>query len=163
MLAPAYIIPDRRLAAFRLLRYVMRWFYPWDRKSMKAVVRSRLLDFDPTLDLDDPARHDWIRETSRMSTAAIDEMRKVFDYGRKTLWAKVDVPVIVFQGGHDIATTPERSQALLDILPSVDKHMQLYPEAGHELMRPFSPVHQDVWQRILTFMQERATLPLQGP
>lgn len=157
MLTPLYELPDTRLRLMRWLRYVMPWFYPHKLKSMQDLVRQRVLDFDPTIDFDDPAFQAKLPMMSRVPTSGLDEMVKMVEFGRD-LWSRLTLPVLIFQGGDDPAVKPGTIQKIYDLLPSQDKHLETFPEAGHELMRPFEPVHTKVWQLILRFFQERSEL-----
>lgn len=150
MLTPLYDLPDKRLRFMRLLRYLMPWFYPHKYKSLQELVRQRLMDFDPTLDLDDPAVQAKIPEMTRVPTSALDEMVKMVRLGRK-LWSKLTLPILIFQGGDDPAVPPGSFRKIYDLLPSKDKRLKTFPEAGHELMRPFEPVHTTVWEMIHQF------------
>ncbi len=160
MLAPAYQVPDKRMHAFRILRYVIPWFYPLWSKRLTGLVHERLLDYDPDLDLDDPVVQARLPEMSRVPTGAIDEMRKMLALGRR-LWPKVTQPVVILQGQRDIAVDPDTTQKLFDSLPSKDKNIYFFDRAGHELMRPFEPVHAQVWPLIHEFIQTRTTLASQ--
>jgi carboxylesterase len=151
LLAPAYELPDNRLHTLRLLRYVMPWFYPMWMKRLHPLVKQRLLDFDPEIDLDDPDIQAKLPELTKVPTSGIDEMRKVLDMGRK-LWPTINLPVVIFQGDSDVAVSLESTQKLFDILPGDDKQLQVIPGAGHELMRPFDPTHADVWSSIYQFV-----------
>lgn len=157
MLAPAFEVPDKRLQLMRVLRYVMPWLYPLKFSKLRGLVHERLLDFDPTLDFDDPVVQAKLPEMTRVPTAAIDEMRKMIDYGRH-LWPILDVPAILFQGDLDIAVSLESTQKLYDLLPNKDKQLLLFENAGHELMRPFEPVHEQVWPRVHKFVVDHSSL-----
>ena len=155
MITPLYDVPDYRLRLMTVLRYVMRWFYPHKRKSMQKLLRERVRDFDPTIDFDDPQVQARLPAMTRLPTSALAEMVKVVDMGRQ-LWPCLNLPVLMFQGGHDPAVKPGTIQQIYDLLPGQDKQLQTFPQAGHELMRPFEPVHAQVWQLIYEFICERS-------
>jgi len=155
MLTPLYDIPDKRLSVMPYLQYVMPWFYPHMLGSMKELMRQRMLDFDPTLDLDDPEVQKNIPKMTRVPTSGLAQMVQMVKYGRQ-FWSKLDLPTLIFQGGDDPAVPPETMTKIYNMLPSQDKHLQTFPEAGHELMRPFEPVHEQVWRMIYEFFVERA-------
>ena len=155
MITPLYDVPDYRLRLMTILRYVMPWFYPHKRKSMQKLLRERVRDFDPAIDFDDPQAQARLPAMTRLPTSGLAEMVKVIDMGRE-LWPCLDLPVLVFQSGHDPAVKPGTIQQIYDLLPSQDKQLQTFPEAGHELMRPFEPVHAQVWQLIYEFVCERS-------
>jgi carboxylesterase len=157
MLAPLYDVPSRAIKYVRFIRPFIPWFYPLKFKRMERLVHERLHDFDPTLDLDDPAVQAKLPEMTRVPTSAIDEMRKVSDMG-KGLWATTNVPALIFQGGKDIAVKPGNAQSIYDLLPNADKKLHIFPKAGHELMRPFEPVHTEVWTAVYDFIRLRSSL-----
>jgi carboxylesterase len=162
MLAPAYDVPDWRIQLLRVVRYVMPWLYPLKMGSLKDLAHERLLEFDPSLDFDDPSVQAKLPEMSRVPTSAIDEMRKMVEAGRK-LWPKLNLPAIIFQGGQDIAVSLENTEKLYELLPSEDKQLIVFGEAGHELMRPFEAVHSEVWPAIYEFIRLRARRPEPEP
>lgn len=155
MLTPLYALPDYRLRLMRLLRYVMPWFYPHKSRSMGDLVRQRVLDFDPTIDFDAPETQARLPEITRVPTSGLDEMVKMVDLGKK-LWSQLTLPVLVFQGGDDPAVPAGTIQKIYDMLPSRDKQLKTFPEAGHELMRPFEPAHKKVWSLIHQFFLDRS-------
>jgi carboxylesterase len=155
MLTPLYAIPDKRLRLMRLLRYVTPWFYVHKSRSLRDLMRQRVLDFDPTLDLDDPAILARLPEMTRVPTSGLDEMVKMVRLGRR-LWSRLNVPILIFQGGDDPAVPAGSMEKIYELLPSKDKELKTFPEAGHELMRPFEPVHATVWQMIHQFFWQRA-------
>lgn len=157
MLAPAYRVPDTRLLAFAVLRYVMPWLYPLRMKSLHEVVYERLHDFDPTMDLADPAIQAQLPEMTRVPTGAIDEMRKTLDMGRK-LWPQIDLPAIIFQGGADDVVDPANTRQLFSQLANDDKKFILFEKSKHELMRPFDPAHSSIWPAIYAFIRSHSTL-----
>ena len=157
-LAPLYKIPDWRLNLTAVVRYVTPWFYPLKFKSVdRDIFVGRVSDFDPTIDVDDPALQDWLIEATRIPSSGVDEMRKMSVMGRK-LWPKVHHPVIIFQGGHDPAVNPGNTEKLFQQLPTADKEMKFFPKVGHELMRPVEPIHIKVWQKIDEFIEEHVEI-----
>ena len=159
MLIPFYESPDSRLQLMKVLKYVMPWFYPTSlpSKSMKRLVKERVEDFDPTIDLNDPAVQKELPSLTRIPTASLVEMLKMAEYGR-TLWPQLTHPSIVFHGGHDPAAKVSAVEKLYTALPGPDKQIKFFPDAGHELMRPFDPVHEIVWKMAFDFVYERSTL-----
>jgi carboxylesterase len=157
MLAPLYDVPSRAIKYTRYLRHFLPWFYPLRFKRLAGLVHERLYDFDPTLDLDDPAVQARLPEMTKVPTGAIDEMRKMADIGRG-LWERIDVPALIFQGGKDVAVSAGNAQNIYDLLPNPDKKIHLFPRAGHELMRPFEPVHKEVWTAVYDFIRLHSSL-----
>lgn len=153
MLAPVYDVPDGRLRYVNFVRPFMPWFYPHKSKSrsMQKLMKERLLDFDPTLDLDDPEVQAQLPEISRVPVSSMCEMVNMINFGRG-LWSQLDVPVRIFIGEDDRAASADNARKIFDLLPTTDKKFHSFPKTGHELMRPFEPVHTQVWQLIADFM-----------
>ena len=163
LLAPLYTMPDWRINLAMIGRYVMPWFYPLKNKQVdRTIFVGRVLDFDPTIDVNDPALQEWLVEATRLSNVAVDEMRKMAFIGRR-LWPKIHQPVIVFQGGHDPAVSPKNTEKLFQKLGTADKEMKFFPQVGHELMRPVEPIHKKVWQKIVAFIEEHAEIGAKSP
>ncbi len=153
MLTPLYDIPDKRLSVMPFLRYIMPWFYPHMLRSMRDLLQQRILDFDPTLDLDSPEVQAKIPMMSRVPTSGLAEMVKMVKFGRQ-FWSQLSLPVLIFQGGDDPAVPSATIEKIYNMLPSQEKELKTFPEAGHELMRPFEPVHTQVWQLIRDFFRK---------
>lgn len=156
MLAPVYEVPDRRLRWLKVLRYVMPWYYPHKsrKESMQNLIRERVHDFDPTVNLEDPAVQAQLPELTRVPTSAMDEMVRMIDLGRH-FWPHLELPVRIFQGDHDSAVDPKFTQIIYGLIPSKDKKINIYPNVGHELMRPFESVHTEIWQSIYQLISEQ--------
>jgi carboxylesterase len=163
MLAPLYKVPNRALHLMRPLRYVVPWFYPWRLKPLRRLTTERILDLYPDLDLDDPEVQTWLPQATRIPTGAIEEMNQMAAAGRR-LWPQLRLPVLILQGEKDIAVRPGAARAVYERVGSADKAFHLFPRAGHELMRPFEPVHAQVWSLILDFISQRSrhSLPEAG-
>lgn len=161
MLTPVYDTPDDRLNFLRWVHPFLPWFYPtWmPSKRMRKLVRERVLDYDPTLDLADPAVKKQLPKLTRIPTGSLVEMLKMIDYGR-TLWPDLHRSVIIFHGQKDPAVKPGSIEKLYEILPNDDKKMVSFPDSGHEVMRAFDPAHQDVWRLTYQFIQERSEIGL---
>jgi carboxylesterase len=156
MLAPLWKVPNRALHLMRPLCHVMPWFYPWRLKPLQRLTRERILDLYPDLDLNDPQVKTWLPQATRIPTGAIEEMRKMAAFGRH-LWPHLHIPVLILQGEKDIAVRPGAARAVFERVGSRDKAFHVFPNAGHELMRPFEPVHVQVWSHIWDFIRERAS------
>ena len=159
LLAPPYVVPDPRMKLMWFIRYVKPWFTPWHSRSLNSIARERVHDFDPNIDVDDPALQAWLAETTRFPTSALDEMCKMAALGR-TLWPQLTLPVLVLQGGKDRATSPQTAQQVYDHIKNGGKQIVTYADGGHELLRPSSPFHQEVWARVREFIQAHTDTPL---
>ncbi len=82
------------------------------------------------------------------------EMVAMITEGRK-LWPRLDVPVRIFAGEDDDAAHPDNARRIFSLLPTKDKKLTIYPDTGHELMRPFEPIHTTVWDSIASFILKR--------
>jgi carboxylesterase len=158
LLAPLYEIPDRRLKVASIGRYLLDYVYPLKFKSLDSKIWiGRVLDYDPTIDVEDPALQDWLIDASRIPVDGIAEMNKMAGIGRR-LWPRVHQPVLIFQGGHDPAVNPGNTEKLFQSLSTADKEMKFFPQVGHELMRPVEPIHTKVWNKALEFIQDHAEI-----
>jgi alpha-beta hydrolase superfamily lysophospholipase len=163
LMAPLYDVPDNRIKIAAVGRYFLTWLYPLKFSVVDhEIFVGRVLDYDPTINVEDPELQDWLVEATRISVSAIDEMRKMAVLGRK-LWPRIRQPVIVFQGGRDPAVDISLTETLFQKLPTADKEMKLFPQAGHELMRPVEPIHDKVWQKTFEFIEEHAEIGPKSP
>lgn len=160
MLAPVIDVPDPRLRYVKFARFFVPWYYPHKskRESMQHLVRERVLDFDPSIDFDSPAFQAQLPLVSRVPLDGMHEMVSTIELGRK-LWPRLDVPVRIYVGEEDSAAPPDNARQIHALLPGGDKELTVYPHVGHELMRPFEPVHATVWKSIATFMEAHTTAP----
>jgi pimeloyl-ACP methyl ester carboxylesterase len=161
MIAPVIDVPDNRLRYVKYARFFLPWYYPHKskRESMQHLVRERVLDFDPTIDYDSPEFQAVLPEVSRVPLAGMHAMVSTIGYGRK-LWPRLDVPVRIFAGEDDFAAPPDNARQIYDLLPGRDKQLKVFPNTGHEMMRPFESIHQTLWEAILAFIEEHTTVGL---
>jgi carboxylesterase len=157
MLAPLHVVPSRALHIAVPLRPFVTWLHPWRIKKLRRLTLERVLDLYPDLDIDDPQVQAQLPNMSRVPLSGIVEMRAMAGIGRK-LWPQVTQPALILQGGDDFAVRPGGAEAVYRELGSVDKHIHIYPHAGHELMRPKDPAHKQVWPEIEGFIRERSGL-----
>lgn len=157
MLAPIIEVPDPRLRWAKYARFFVPWYYPHRSKkpSMQQLVRERVLDFDPSIDFDSPEFQRELPNVSRVPLSGMHEMVSMIDKGR-TLWPRLDIPVRIHAGEDDHAAPPDNSRQIFALLPNQDKKLTVYPDVGHELMRPFEPIHQTVWASIREFFDRIA-------
>lgn len=156
MLAPVYDVPDSRLHWVKYARFFTTWYYPHksSHESMRRLVRERVLDFDPTVAYDSPEFQALLPQISRVPLSGMHEMVAMITEGRK-LWPRLDVPVRIFAGEDDDAAHPDNARRIFSLLPTKDKKLTIYPDTGHELMRPFEPIHATVWDSIASFILKR--------
>jgi carboxylesterase len=155
MIAPIYDVPDPRIRWLKVLRYIVPWLPTQKIKKMRKVSHERVLDFYPDFDFDAPGADKLVAKIARLPSSGVDEMRKTLDYARG-LWGQVKVPALLLQGGRDIAISARSGEIICEALASTDKTLKIYPEAGHELMRPASPFHQEVWEQVFEFISTRS-------
>ena len=159
MLAPVIDVPDSRLRLVKYARFFMPWYYPHKskRESMQHLVRERVLDFDPTIDFDSLEFQAQLPQVSRVPLSGMHAMVQMIEKGR-TLWPRLDVPVRIFAGEDDFAAPPENARQIFALLPTQDKELQIYPGVGHEMMRPFEPIHRTLWNSVSAFISEYAPI-----
>ena len=161
MLAPVCDVPDKRLRYVKYARFFVPWYYPHKskRETMQHLVRERVLDFDPTIDFDDPTFQATLPQISRVPIKGMHEMVATIEYGR-TLWPRLDLPVRIFAGEEDPAAPPDNARRIFADLPNADKQLTIFPHTGHEMMRPFDPAHDQVWSAILNFIEQTSVIGL---
>ena len=76
------------------------------------------------------------------------------------MWPRLDVPVRIFAGEDDVAAPPANARQIFALLPGTDKKLTIFPDVGHELMRPFEPVHTVIWESIAAFIEEHSSIDL---
>ena len=164
MLAPVIDVPDPRLRMVKYARFFVPWYYPHKskRESMQHLVRERVLDFDPTIDFDSPEFQSRLPQVSRVPLSGMHEMVSIIEKGRK-LWPRLNLPVRLHAGEDDNAAPPENARQIFALLPGSDKELHIYPDVGHELMRPFEPIHRTIWESIDTFFSKYTTEPAPPP
>ena len=157
MLAPVIDVPDSRLRLVKYARFFVPWYYPHKskRESMQQLVRERVLDFDPTIDFDSPEFQQQLPQVSRVPLSGMHGMVQMIERGR-ALWPRLAVPVRIHAGEDDHAAPPDNARQIFALLPGEDKELHVYPGVGHELMRPFEPIHKIVWEAIDSFFEEQA-------
>lgn len=153
MLAPIYNPPDARLNWVKYIHYFVPWYYPHKSKkeSMQHLVRERVLDFDPSVDFDSPEFQAQLPQVSRVPLSGMHEMVAMIEMGRK-LWPRLDIPARIFAGEDDNAAHPDNARRIFSLLPNRDKNLTVFPHVGHELMRPFEPIHATVWESVAAFI-----------
>ena len=161
MLAPVWDVPDKRLRYVKYARFFVPWYYPHKskRESMQHLVRERVLDFDPTINFDDPDFQAKLPQISRVPIKGMHEMVATIEHGRN-LWPRLDLPVRIYAGEEDSAAPPDNARRIFAELPNADKELIIYPHTGHEMMRPFEPVHSEVWASILAFIGQKSAVGL---
>lgn len=156
LIAPLHDVPSRVFHAMPLVRRLMPYLYPLRLPQIpNDVIMQRIHDFDPSIDLEDPAVKAWLPRGTRMPTSALDELRKMTRLGRK-LYRKLSLPVLTLQAGADPAAPVENGEKVHAAIRAADKRYVLVAEAGHELMRPFDPAHETVWAEIRDFLRRYA-------
>jgi carboxylesterase len=152
MIAPLYDVPHKAIRLLAVLRYLVPWFYPMRFRRLHRLVRERLLDLYPDMDLDDPEIQKWMQKTTRVPTSAIDEMRKLGDMGR-ALWPHLHLPTLILHGRADHVAKASNAEMIHQLLPGPDKELHFFEHAGHELMRDFDPAHQAAWDKVFAFIE----------
>lgn len=153
MLAPLYEPPKAKLLTVtRALQRVLPWMYPIKHKLIERhLVERRLVEFDPSIDLDDPEVQANIHEWTKVPTSAFAELSRITALGRR-LWPAVSPPTMILQGEQDEAVEAHLVERIFEAVPD-EVELKLFPESRHELMRPDDPAHRDVWGEIEGFIR----------
>jgi alpha-beta hydrolase superfamily lysophospholipase len=124
---------------------------------MQHLVRERVMDFDPTIDFDSPEFQAQLPQVSRVPLSGMHAMVQMIEKGR-TLWPRLDTPARIFAGEDDYAAPPDNARQIFSLLPAQDKELHVYPGVGHEMMRPFEPIHKTLWNSVFAFISEHAAV-----
>lgn len=160
LLSPMYEVPDKRIKWVSIIRFFTPYFYPLKRKGIdhKPFI-GRVTDFDPSINVHDPSLQEWLVKATRIPVPGVWEMVKTAKMGRR-LWPKLTVPCLIFQGEADTAVSPGNARHIYEHLQMQDKALYTFPDAGHHLMRPREPAHEQVWQHALRFIQENSSIQM---
>ncbi len=159
VLAPLFNVPSRGIYLMPVAQYLLPYLYPLRHRLVdKHVIERRVLDFDATVAINDPAVQAQLDEWAKLPTSGLNELRKMAKYGR-ALYPHIYQPAMVMQGQLDDTLDPALAQRLFNLLPSPRKQLHRYPNSDHELMRPDDPAHQQVWSTILSFIEQYRCQP----
>lgn len=156
MIAPLYRVPSKAIYLMRYLRPFVPFLYPARMRFVSdELIKRRVLDFDPTIDMNDPEVHEWLKTNLTLPTSGLDELRKMTARGRR-LWGKVRIPTLLLQGDQDEAAAPKFANVIFGRINHPDKNILHIPSGRHELMRPADPNHLQAWQHIHAFIAARS-------
>lgn len=155
--SPLINVPSRAIYLMPIMRHILPFMYPLRHRLVKeSVVERRVLDYDATIDLDDPAVREQLDEWSKLPTSSLDELRKMANYGR-SLYSRIYQPILVMQGKQDSTLDSTLVHQMFDDVPSSNKELYSYPNSNHRLMRVSDPAHPDVWFNIIAFIKKYAS------
>ncbi|MGB1250936.1 MAG: alpha/beta hydrolase [Candidatus Promineifilaceae bacterium] len=158
MVAPLYRVPNKSIYLMRYLRPFISFLYPVKMKLVpRHLIEKRVLDFDPTIDVNDPEVREWMEWGVRLPTSGLDEMLKMTRRGKK-LWKRIHVPTLLLQGDQDEAIDPNFANRIFGRIKHPDKNILHIPTGRHELIRPADPNHAEAWQHIYSFISARSEI-----
>jgi carboxylesterase len=134
LLAPLWKVlgGDWRLNLLPVLKHAVKRVKPFAGADLDDVeLREFFADAMPELDLDNPDHRDVVRNEIELSTATIDELRRLASEAGD-LAPHLDVPTLVIQGNKDTSVRLEDTRALVDRMTPQTRYVEV--NAGHLLV-----------------------------
>lgn len=133
LLAPHLRMADRRAIALPLVKHFKKELVPFGNTDfLDPGVRKWFEQTMPGLDISDDAVQASLRTGSRMSTAMLDELRKIGEEGERATTA-LRVPTLIIQGHHDTVALPKHTRRLV----GKTRNLVAYHEIAGDHMLPF--------------------------
>ena len=153
LLAPFWKMADRRAALLPVMQHVKPTFNAFEHASFDdPTVRDGFAFIDPTLDLDDPAMQERLRQETGIPTSALVELQRL----GKTAWdaaPSITTETLVIQGDHDETVLPDDTRALVNHLPG---SVRLFEVNGdHQLVRDNRPAWRQICDTVVQFATAR--------
>ncbi|NJK80662.1 MAG: alpha/beta hydrolase [Chloroflexaceae bacterium] len=167
---PLWLQGDWRIGLLPIARHFIEWYYPMEHADMNdPMVRARVLERAPNLDLDDQEVVAKVRRAVRLPVGAIDELRMLVNRARQVVPA-VHVPTLIMHGLNDGIISPDCSAELYQRLGSTEKELVYWEHTSHQILLTGNH-RQAIFNRIAEFVRtvdqprrlertERATAPL---
>jgi carboxylesterase len=130
---PTYVA-DWRAHLLPLGKYIVRWWYPLAELDFDdALVRERMRERSPDLDLDNPQARASMRRSVRIPTAAIHEFFRLLRYARRFI-PHVTAPSLIVHGRLDTTAVPACAEQIFREIASADKQLIWFDASGHQLL-----------------------------
>lgn len=148
---PTRLSDDWRVGLLPVARYLIPWFYPLQGANFAdPFLRQKMLENDPTINLDDPAVQQTLRTAIRLPTAAIDQAARAVRQARRVL-PQIRVPTLVMQGRDD-ETVPLSADEIYRLLGSREKERVWWERTGHQLLVS-GPEREAIIERVAQFLR----------
>jgi esterase/lipase len=133
LLAPHVRMADRRAIALPLFKYVRRELLPFANTDFSDPETRHWFERSmPGIDFSDPVVQEAVRTESRMSTAMLDELRRLSVRAERAMPA-LDVPTLIIQGHGDTIVLPMDTRRLV----GKTRNLVAYHEIPGDHMLPF--------------------------
>jgi carboxylesterase len=134
LLAPHVRMADRRAVALPLIKHIRKELLPFERTDFSApMTRKWFEQAVPGLDIDDPVIRESLRTGSRMSTAMLDQLRRISAEGER-IATLLTVPTVIIQGHQDTVVLPRDTRRLV----GKTRNLVAYHEIAGNHMLPFA-------------------------
>lgn len=155
---PLKLAGDWRLGFLPVARYVTPWYYPLrDADFNDPLIREQMLMREPSLDLDDPAVQQHLRELVRMPVGAIDELQQVLQRARRAL-PRVTVPVAAHYGLDDRQIPLDSAYILMQHLGSPQRSLRWWADTAHQLVE-VGPHREAIFAQVAAFVAATSGAP----
>ncbi len=131
------------------------WFYPLKVTSIDMLgIRRKIVQYDPTLNLDDPEVLARMRDTVRIPIAVAGELRKI---ARQAIQAAhhLSMPTLVAQGSADLAVDPEGARRFYRGLAATDRSLVTISGAKHDFVMPATRGHAELLAAVQGWVRQR--------
>jgi len=118
-----------------LVSRFMPWIYPLKFVPIDMLgIRGKILQYDPTLNLDDPIVVARLRDEVRLPIAVAEELRKIAKRAIRAAQG-ITVPTLVVQGDGDLTLDPEGARRFYRNIPATDKTLLTVADADHDFVK----------------------------
>jgi carboxylesterase len=153
MIAPMVAIRNPLLPLSPLAGRFLPWFYPLKLMSIDLLgIRDEILAFDPSLNLDDPATIQMLKNEIRFPVAITDELRKMQNRAKQAA-PRLTMPTLIVQGSADLTLNPAGAQRLFERIPATDKEFKMIPRVDHDVVKARNPGNAQLVQIVLDWLE----------
>lgn len=143
-----------------LISQVMPWFYPLKFMPIDMMgIRKKILQYDPTLNLDDPAVVARLKEEVRIPIAVAEELRKIAKRAIRAA-SHITLPTLVVQGASDMTLDPDGAWRFYKALGATDKTMLTVATADHDFTHAGRPGNQQMLEAVEGWVRGRIANPV---
>jgi pimeloyl-ACP methyl ester carboxylesterase len=155
LVAPFWQFPFSPLKRF--IGSIIKPFLPRYLRPFRVInlsdqqTKDSIRNFMPDVDLDDPEVQEELRNTV-LPVSLFDQLHRLGKLAYKRA-SKLEIPVLIIQGGYDKLAVPDMTKRLLKRFRSSDLVRYLEYKAGHDLMNTNNSSWQEIRAIVLYFAE----------